>query len=228
VSVLTPGLDRFSRQRSLSGFGPAAQQRLADARVHVVGAGPVAAPALRYLARAGVGTIYLDDGAEVEPGEAGGWLYAPDQAGTPRMLAALEVLRAEAPGVEIRFHASDTMATATLVCATSEAVARSAAERARQSGLPQVVAIGDGEGGEVLTIPVGAPCIGCAARPGARVAARGAAAAALGSLAALELVQVITRLAPDREVGRRLTLADGLPRVEATVRRPTCDCRIVY
>ena len=75
---------------------------------------------------------------------------------------------------------------------------------------------------------MGAPCIGCGARPGARVAARGAAAAALGSLAALELLQVLARLAPDRQVGRRLTLADGVPRVEATARRPTCDCRIVY
>jgi hypothetical protein len=55
---------------------------------------------------------------------------------------------------------------------------------------------------------------------------RGGAAAALGSLAALELLLLLAGLAPAQERGRRIVLAGGQPRVEATVRRPGCGCRL--
>jgi hypothetical protein len=218
--------DRFDRQRLLPGFADAGLPRLRDARVHVVGAGPTAAAALLYLARSGVGTLYVDDGADVAPGDAGAWLYPPGLVGQPRMLAALEALRAASSTVEVRPAASDTSATAVLVCARGEGVARSAAARARLAGLPHVVALGDGDGGEVLAIPLGAPCFDCCSRPGARVEPRGGAAAALGTLAALELLLLLAGLAPAQERGRRVVLAGGQPKVEATVRRPGCGCRL--
>jgi hypothetical protein len=138
-------------------------------------------------------------------------------------VAALETLRAVAPDVEVRPHATGTSPTATLVCAPSEAIAHTAADRARRAGLAHVVALGDGDGGEVITITSGAPCLACAARAAARVQPSVAAAAALGTLAALELLLVLARLVP-RGVGRHLAFDGGLPHVTPTERRTGCDC----
>ncbi len=80
---------RYARQLILPGFGPLAQEFLRAARVQVVGAGDVAGPALLYLAAAGVGTIYVDDGADVAPEDAAAWLYGADQVGQPRLFAAV-------------------------------------------------------------------------------------------------------------------------------------------
>ena len=52
---------RYARQLVLRGFGPAAQERLANGRVLIVGAGGLGSPAASYLAAAGVGTISLVD-----------------------------------------------------------------------------------------------------------------------------------------------------------------------
>jgi hypothetical protein len=219
---------RFERQLLLPDFGPDALARLGQARVHVVGAGPLATPALLYLARAGVDSLHLDDGGDVEPWEAGAWLYPPGLVGRPRSLAALAALLDACPTLSVRPHATDTMPTATLVCSSSEAVSRTASERARQAGLPQVVVLGDGEEGEVVTIPTGAPCFGCAVGAGARTTSRGGAAAALGALGALELLLLLARLVPSQGAGRRVRLAGGMPSVEPTVRRAGCACHLVY
>lgn len=52
---------RFSRQLSLPGWTPAAQERLHRAHVVVVGAGGLGCPALTYLVAAGVGRISIID-----------------------------------------------------------------------------------------------------------------------------------------------------------------------
>ena len=57
--------DRYSRQINLNGFGSAAQQKLQNAKVLVVGAGGLGVPALQYLAGMGVGTIGIVDGDSV-------------------------------------------------------------------------------------------------------------------------------------------------------------------
>jgi adenylyltransferase/sulfurtransferase len=104
--------ERFARQLLLPGLGPAAQGLIRAARVQVVGAGPTGGPALRCLAQAGVGTLYVDDGADVGPGDAGAWLYGAEQAARPRLLAALEALGGAGPLVEVRPHATGVDATA--------------------------------------------------------------------------------------------------------------------
>jgi sulfur-carrier protein adenylyltransferase/sulfurtransferase len=52
---------RYARHYSLKDFGPEGQQKLAEARVLVIGAGGLGCPVLQYLAAAGVGTIGLAD-----------------------------------------------------------------------------------------------------------------------------------------------------------------------
>ncbi len=58
-------MSRFERQILLTGFGEAAQQKLLNAKVLVVGAGGLGCPILLYLAAAGVGTIAVVDGDKV-------------------------------------------------------------------------------------------------------------------------------------------------------------------
>lgn len=224
--MIAPPEVRLAALRMLPGLGEAALGLVRAARVHVVGAGSLGGPALLALAQAGVGTLYVDDGEDVAPADAAGWLLAPGTSG-PRVFAAAEALRAASALTEVRPYATGVSASATLVCAPGEALATLAADRARRAGVPHVVALADGDGGEVVSVPSGAPCLACATRPAARVQPSAAAAATLGTLAALETLLVVARLLP-RGAGRRFTLAAGLPRVEATARREGCDCRNVY
>ncbi|MEP4752046.1 MAG: ThiF family adenylyltransferase, partial [Nitratireductor sp.] len=54
-------LERYARHIVLPEIGGAGQQKLKRARVLVIGAGGLGAPALSYLAAAGVGTIGIVD-----------------------------------------------------------------------------------------------------------------------------------------------------------------------
>jgi hypothetical protein len=215
---------RFARQLNLPGVGPAGVDRFRAARIHVVGAGPTAGPALLLLAQAGVGRLYLDEGADVGAEDAKAWLYGPEQVGQHRLFAAIETLRGASSLSEVRPYATATPVTATLVCVETEGVARAAADDARRSGLPHVVALASGDGGDVVAVPIGAPCFNCAWRPAAREPPRRGAAAAVGTLAALELLLLVAGAVPGGNAGRRIELAGGWPKGEPTVRNPTCKC----
>ena len=194
-----------------------------------MGAGPVAGPALLSLAQAGVGALYVDDGADVLEGDAASWLYGPEQVGQPRLFGALSAVREASAFVEVRPYATTGVdLTATLVCVSARGTASKAAERARLSGLPHVVAVAEGDGGEVVAVPSGAPCYNCASRPGAGVHPQPGAAAAVGLLGAVELLLMLGGLLMSPGSGRHIGLVLGLPHVRPTSRIPGCDCSNVY
>ena len=212
---------RFARQLILPGFSAAAQEALRAATVVVGGPAEVTGPALQYLATCGLGTLLVDDALDVAPEDAAAWIYPPDRAGEPRAFAATEHLREASSFTRTGPLATGLRPTAALLAASSLGTAREASERARQARWPHVVAITDGEGGEVVSIPPGAPCHACASRPGAGGRPAPGAPAALGALAALELVLM---LAMPGATGRRVELAGGELRARPTARVPGCAC----
>ncbi len=214
---------RFARQIILPGFAPVTQEFLRAARVHVVGAGEVGGPALLYLAAAGVGNLFVDDGLDVAPEDCAAWLYGPDQVGQPRLFSAIEALRSASAFSRPRPYATGADPTALLICPGSLGTAREAAERARLAGLPHVVAVVDGDGGQVVAVPPGAPCYSCGSVPGSGAPSRPGAAAALGALAALELIQILAGVAISPG-GRRIDLVLGQPQARPTARVPGCAC----
>jgi len=97
--------DRYARQIALPEIGEAGQARLAAARVLVVGGGGLGAPALLYLAAAGVGTLGIADDDTVETGNLQRQvLYTEDDLGHPKTEAAAERLAALNPCVSLETH----------------------------------------------------------------------------------------------------------------------------
>ncbi len=214
---------RYARQLLVPGMGESTQELFRSSRVHVVGAGELAGPAMLYLAAAGVGTIYVDDASDVSAEDAAAWLYELNQVGESRLFAAVGALKAATSLSRPRAYATGADPSAALILPESPGLAREAAERARATGVPHVVGQADGDGGEVVAVPVGAPCFTCAARPGSGTLPRPGVAAALGALAASELLLMIAG-AVQGPVGRRVELVLGRPRARATLRVPGCAC----
>lgn len=96
---------RYARQLILKGFGPLAQQRLADARVLIVGAGGLGSPASMYLAAAGVGTLSVVDRDNVELSNLHRQLlYGTPDVGRRKTEVTAERLRAINPLVAVHIH----------------------------------------------------------------------------------------------------------------------------
>jgi molybdopterin/thiamine biosynthesis adenylyltransferase len=94
---------RYDKQIALPEVGEAGQQKLAEAKVLVVGAGGLGCPALQYLAAAGVGTIGIVDGDVVnETNLHRQVLYTNPDVGKPKAAVAAERLKQLNPEVEIQ------------------------------------------------------------------------------------------------------------------------------
>lgn len=93
---------RYTRQTILKGFGIEGQQKLAEAKVLVVGAGGLGVPVLTYLNAMGVGTIGIMDNDVVSRTNLHRQvLYSESDVGESKVTAALEKLKAQNPDTKI-------------------------------------------------------------------------------------------------------------------------------
>lgn len=96
-------LNRYARHIVLREIGGPGQKKLKEARVLVIGAGGLGAPALQYLAAAGVGTIGVIDDDVVENANLQRQVIHRDQdIGTPKVFSAQAAMQAQNPAAVVR------------------------------------------------------------------------------------------------------------------------------
>jgi molybdopterin/thiamine biosynthesis adenylyltransferase/rhodanese-related sulfurtransferase len=96
---------RYSRHLIIPDLGVDGQKRLKNARVLVIGAGGLGAPALLYLAAAGVGTIGIVDFDVVDESNLQRQIiHGTADVGRPKAQSARDSIAAINPLVEVRLH----------------------------------------------------------------------------------------------------------------------------
>ncbi|MEP1610380.1 MAG: molybdopterin-synthase adenylyltransferase MoeB [Roseobacter sp.] len=95
-------LNRYARHVVLREIGGAGQKKIKQARVLVIGAGGLGAPALQYLAAAGVGTIGVIDDDLVENANLQRQVIHKDASiGTPKVFSAQAEMEAQNPFITV-------------------------------------------------------------------------------------------------------------------------------
>lgn len=240
-------LERYARHIVLREIGGPGQRRLKRARVLVVGAGGLGAPALLYLAGAGVGRIgVIDDDAVDASNLQRQVIHRDADQGVPKALSAARAIAALNPHVEVRPYnrrfteaiAGELVAEHDLVLdgtddwATRALVNRACVER----GVPLVSgAIAQWEGQVSLFDPArGTPCHACVfpREPAPGVAPSCAEGGVLGPLpgvvGAIMAAEAVKHLSFAGEtLAGRLLLYDALHAEARTIRlRPRADCAV--
>ncbi|MBE1298270.1 HesA/MoeB/ThiF family protein [Phycobacter azelaicus] len=96
-------LNRYARHIVLRELGGPGQKKLKNAKVLVIGAGGLGAPALQYLAAAGVGTIGVIDDDVVENANLQRQVIHRDEdIGVPKVFSAQRAMEAQNPFVTVR------------------------------------------------------------------------------------------------------------------------------
>ncbi|MGE0503325.1 MAG: molybdopterin-synthase adenylyltransferase MoeB [Rhizobiaceae bacterium] len=99
-------LERYARHIVLPEIGGPGQQKLKKARVLVVGAGGLGAPALQYLAAAGVGTLGIVDDDTVSLSNLQRQvIHDTASVGAPKVDSAAETIARINPNVTVERHA---------------------------------------------------------------------------------------------------------------------------
>jgi molybdopterin/thiamine biosynthesis adenylyltransferase/rhodanese-related sulfurtransferase len=97
--------ERYSRHLLVPEIGLEGQMKLLDARVLLLGAGGLGSPTALYLAAAGVGTIGIVDGDEVDLSNLQRQvIHTTDRIGVPKVDSAEEAIRALNPDVQVVKH----------------------------------------------------------------------------------------------------------------------------
>ena len=240
-------IERFARHIVLREIGGPGQQALGRARVAIIGAGGLGAPAALYLAAAGVGHITLIDPDTISLDNLQRQiLFRTDDVGQSKVETGAAALRALNPGTEVlpvqaaieAHNAAELLAGADLVldgCDNFETrFAVNAASRAL--GVPLISgAVGRWDGQvSLFNASADAPCYRCwvpetppDAETCARVGVVGALTGVIGSIMALEAIKHIC--GAGETLDGRILLFDGLAMQSRTVRLkrdPACPgCR---
>lgn len=97
--------ERYSRHIILPEVGGKGQETLLAGKIFIVGAGGLGSPAALYLAAAGVGTIGLADGDDVDLSNLQRQiLHSTSDVGAPKVVSALQRMHAVNPDISIRLH----------------------------------------------------------------------------------------------------------------------------
>jgi len=241
-----PGeVDRYARHIVLREIGGPGQKRLKAAKVLVVGAGGLGAPASLYLAGAGVGTLGVIDADAVEASNLQRQVIHTDaRVGMPKVFSAQEALTALNPYLTVRpYHrrltediAADLIGAYDLVLdGTDNFETRYLVNRVcAAAGVPLVSgALSQWEGQISLFDPArGAPCYACVfpEAPAPGLAPSCAEAGVLGPLpgvvGAMMAVEAVKEIAGAGEGLRgRMLIYDALygeTRVITLARRTDC------
>jgi molybdopterin/thiamine biosynthesis adenylyltransferase len=103
MSLTEQQIERYSRHIILKEIGGAGQEKLLASRVLIIGAGGLGSPAALYLAAAGVGTIGLLDGDEVDLTNLQRQiLHHTKDVGRRKIASAEEKMKALNPDVTVR------------------------------------------------------------------------------------------------------------------------------
>jgi molybdopterin/thiamine biosynthesis adenylyltransferase len=248
MSFTDEELDRYARHLVLREIGGAGQQRLKAARVLIVGAGGLGAPASLYLAAAGVGHIGVIDPDVVDLSNLQRQvLYTEADVGLPKAMTAPERLGALNRHVHVEplpvalddHNAHELVRDFDLVLdGTDDFATRFAVNRACvDEGKPLISGAIGRWSGQVGLFAAGprrgvSPCYQCLvpdippeAETCARVGVVGALAGVIGAMMALEAVKWITG-AGDSLDGR-LLIYDALEAETRTVRiSPDPECPV--
>lgn len=246
LPALSPAeLARYSRHILLEKIGVAGQQKLAAARMLIIGAGGLGSPAALYLAAAGVGTIGIVDFDRVEAHNLQRQLLHDDESvGELKVESAARRLHAVNPFVRVVPHAVEvTPANAVTLFSDYDVILdgtdnfgtrylnNDAAFFARRPLVYGSVFKFDGQV-SVFDSAHGGPCYRClfpeppaaGSVPGCGEAGvLGALCGVIGSLQALEAIKLITRIGEPLR-GRLLTY-DALAQQVQTLqlaRDPAC------
>jgi len=226
-------VERYARHLVLREVGGQGQQALKAARVLIVGAGGLGAPAALYLAAAGVGRIGLADADEVSLSNLQRQvLYATADVGRPKTEAAAEHLAALNPHVEVVAHPVMLNATNAralvagydlVLDGTDSFEARFAVNAACVAGHMPLVSGAIGRWTGQVGVFSGEPCYRCLvpevppdAETCVAVGVVGALAGVVGAMMALEALKLIT--GAGQALTGRLLVYDGLAGETRTVR----------
>jgi molybdopterin/thiamine biosynthesis adenylyltransferase len=238
-------LERYARHITLPDIGGGGQLALKQAKVLVVGAGGLGAPALLYLAAAGVGRIGIIDGDTVALSNLQRQVIHSDaRVDMPKVFSAQAAIAELNPHVEVRPYnraltgdiAEELFAEYDLILdGTDSYETRALVNRAAVAvGRPVLAgAISAWEGQVTLYDPAsGAPCMACVfpnapapdmAATCAETGVIGALPGVVGSMMALEAVKHVTGAGTG--LAGRMLIYDGLHgemRSFAVKRRPDC------
>ncbi|WP_425986484.1 HesA/MoeB/ThiF family protein [Brevundimonas sp. TWP1-2-1b1] len=226
-------VERYARHLVLSEVGGPGQQALKRARVLIVGAGGVGSPAALYLAAAGVGTLGLIDDDVVGLSNLQRQIaFSTAEVGRPKVEAAAERLGGLNPHVTVETFAERlTLDNAAARVAAFDIVLDGTDDfQTRLWVNAACVAVGKplvsgalGRWNGQVGVFAGRPCYQCLtpeippdAETCSRVGVVGALAGVIGSMAALEVIKLIT--GAGEALTGRLLLYDGLAGTARTVR----------